>query len=122
MTIDKHIPSALACTIFLLAFSNSSLAQSIKIKQDTKAKTVVSGNEKMSLTLQYKQSEHIRVKRQWRERHTGRFGHLFKNQGRSGLFHLAAGLKPNAEHFRKFSSLTGIHYGDKYLAVAETGT
>jgi hypothetical protein len=59
MVIKKHFLLHLFYMIYFIGSLSECLAQSVKINNDIKEKTVVFGNEKMTVTLDYNKKANI---------------------------------------------------------------
>lgn len=110
-------------TCFMGSFSES-IAQFMKINNDSKQKIIVFGNEKMMLTLDYNKKASISILivngQQVIAGNDGIYSKITTKEASYSTLHLLS--DPTIKVFHNTISITGIKYGDKSLIINETWT
>ncbi len=117
MSIKKKLFGVL----FFISLLGNNNAQSIKIKLDSKEKTVVFGNEKMTLMLDYSKKANISSlivnDQQVIQGNKGIYSKISTKEATYSTLQLTT--DPKVKVFNNTISVTGINYGDKNLQINE---
>ena len=124
MVIKKRLILQLFCSIYFIGSLSESVAQPIKINNNSKEKTVVFGNEKMIFTLDYNKQANISLLaingQLVIQGNAGIYSKISTKETTYSSLHLSA--DPVIKIAGNTISIAGIQYGDKQLAVTETWT
>ncbi len=122
MKTRKSLFVSLCCLICLTGPISQCMAQSVKISNDTNNKTIVFGNDKMSVILDYHNKAAISSLsvngRQVIQNDAGIYSMIRTNTATYSTLHLSSDPQVHVSH--NTIRVTGIHYGDKGLAIEET--
>ena len=122
MALQKNL--SLLCLLCFVSLCSSSIAQSITINNDSKAKIVVLGNEKIAITLDYHQKANISLctvnGQQVIQGNEGIYSTIKTKEAVYSTLHLLS--DPIVKVSGNTVRVSGIRYGDKSLTINETWT
>lgn len=124
MPIQKRFLFPLFGIICCFWVVNNSLAQSVKINNDIKQKTVVFGNKKMTITLNYNGKANISLLKingqQVIQGNAGIYSMIRTKEATYSTLHLSS--NPSIKVSSNTVSVNNIRYGDKDISINETWT
>jgi len=124
MTSRKYFLFSLICIAYFILSAGNGAAQSVKINNDVKEKTVVFGNDKIAITLDYNKKASISSLKvngqQVIQSEAGVYPMIRTKAGTYTSLHLSS--DPSVKVSGNTVNLVGISYGDDGLAINETWT
>ena len=124
MAIKKSFLFHLFCTIYFIGSVSDSFSQSVKINNNVKDKTVVFGNEKMTITLDYNKKANISLLsingQQVIQGDAGIYSRIKTKEATYSTLDLSS--DPAIKVSNNTVSITGISYGDTNVPIDETWT
>lgn len=124
MTTKIKIQLIFVSFLFIIVSTSKSLAQSVKINQDSKAKSISFGNEKMSVVLDYNKTANISLLTiNGQLVVQGTEGIYSKFKTKEGVYSsLLLTKDPTVTIAKNIIRISDINYGDKNLTISESWT